>query len=88
MLSRDEFKRRLAVARRFSGAARGGRLTYSQVGGGSGQILLKLSNGTTFYFGGAVSDDDAQLLVHCTNLVLDHLAADLIDSSGETDGGA
>jgi hypothetical protein len=82
-LTPDEFKRRIAIARRFAGAARGGRLTYSQVGGGSGQILLKLPDGSTFYFGGAVTDDNAQLLVHCTNLVLDHLSTDRIDGADE-----
>jgi hypothetical protein len=81
-LTPEEFKRRIATARRLADAARGGRLSCSEVGGGYGQIELKVG-GQTFHFGGAVTDADAKLLVHCTNLVLDHLRSETIDSSND-----
>jgi hypothetical protein len=82
MLSRTEFRRRIATARELAAPLRGGQLAFSEVGGSSGQILLHLPDGRTFYFGGAVDAESARFLTYCANLVLDQLRAETI---GEPD---
>jgi hypothetical protein len=84
VLTPDEFKRRIAAARRLAEPLRGARLVWNQVGGASGQILLGSPGEPKKYFGGAVTSQQAQLLVHCTNLVLDHLRPERIDGPGQT----
>ena len=85
MLSRNEFRTRIATARDLAAPLRGGKLAFAEVGGSSGQILLRLPDGSTFYFGGAVNAESARFLTYCGNLVLDHLRADKI---GEPDDDA
>ena len=84
MLTPDEFKRRIAAARRLAEPLRGARLVWDQVGGASGQILLGSPGDPQTYFGGAVTSEQAQLLVHCTNLVLDHLRPERIGDPEKT----
>jgi hypothetical protein len=67
VLTPDEFKRRIAAARRLAEPLLGARLVWGHVGGASGQILPGSPGEPQMYFGGAVTSEQAQFLVHYTN---------------------
>ena len=70
LVTRDEYRRRIAELRPLMAAFRG-PLEHSGCGGSNGSISERTPDGKEWHVGGAVTEEDARAIVAAVNFVRD-----------------